>query len=89
MEDYREEKHSLVSATSEGSSTVNVDDCIASTSNFDSSSEGAVKNVSSKEKNNKKKKERKRTETKKKGQENKKTCEEIISDLHITPEKKN
>lgn len=74
MEDYREEKHSSVSATSEGSSTVNVDDYIASTSNCDSSSKGAVKNVSSKEKNknmNKKKEEREQ-KPKRRGRETRK-----------------
>jgi hypothetical protein len=74
MEDYREEKHSSVSATSEGSSTVNVDDYIASTSGCDSSSKGAVKNVSSKEKNknkNKKKEEREQ-KPKRRGRETRK-----------------
>ena len=75
MEDYREEKHSSVSATSEGSSTVNVDDYIASTSNCDSSSKGAVKNVSSKEKKNKnknKKKEEREQKPKRRGRETRK-----------------
>ena len=77
MEDYREEKHSSVSATSEGSSTVNVDDYIASTSNCDSSSKGAVKNVSSKEKNKnknkkKKKKEEREQKPKRRGRETRK-----------------
>ena len=75
MEDYREEKHSSVSATSEGSSTVNVDDYIASTSGCDSSSKGAVKNVSSKENKNKnknKKKEEREQKPKRRGRETRK-----------------
>ena len=57
MEDYMEEKHSSVSAASEGSPTVNMDDYIASSRDFHSSSEGSENNFSTKEKNDKKKKE--------------------------------